>query len=126
MLSRRAKRVLDNHKITCCIPRHTLRRARYFFHRDKLRIRRTRQVDLSCYKIKQVPFLLFSCSSLFHWRGSNPNFLFQQSAFQTLGLCFCSFKIPWNSVELIFFASNLANIKARFCFFTGLYFSHLC
>ena len=54
-----------NYKITCCVPRHTLCRAGYFFHREKLRIRRIRQVDLSCYKIKQVPFLQFSCSSLF-------------------------------------------------------------
>jgi hypothetical protein len=75
-----------------------------------------RQVDLFVIKIKKIPFPLFSCSLLFHWCGSNPNFLFQQSALQTSEFCFCSFKMPWNYVELIFSELNLVNIKTRFAF----------
>ena len=116
---------MHNHKITCCFPRHTLRRALSFFHRNKLRIRRTRQVDLLVIKIKQVPFLLSSCSSLFRSHGSHQSFLFQHSISQTSEFRFCSFSILWHSVELTFSILSFANIKTCSCFFTGLYFPYL-
>jgi hypothetical protein len=43
-----------------------------------------RQVDFSRYNKKsKAPLLLFSCSSLFQWRGNHPSFHFQHSALQT-------------------------------------------
>ena len=49
-------------------------------------------------------------------RGNHPELSFSVLSFANLWILFCSFKIPWNSVELIFSSSNLANIKTRFCF----------
>jgi hypothetical protein len=56
-----------NHKITCCFPHHVLRSVLYFFHRDELCIKRTRQVDFARYnKRSKAPFLrVFGSSSLF-------------------------------------------------------------
>jgi hypothetical protein len=39
-------------------------------------------------ELRQVLFLLFSCSSLFHWRGSNPNFLFSNQLYKPQNFIF--------------------------------------
>ncbi len=77
-------------------------------------LEKLRQVDWLVIKIKQVPFLLFSCSSLFQWRGSRPHFLFLHSAWQISKHCFCFSEIPWQTILLIFSAPSLAYIKIRF------------
>jgi len=81
---------------------------------------------LTCFHRSQLcTSELSSCSSLFQSRGSRPRFLSQHSISQTSEFRFCSFSILWHSVELTFSLLSLANIKIRFCCFTGLYFPHL-
>ena len=57
------------------------------------------------------------CFSLFKSCGSHRCFLSRHSTSDTSEFCFCSFKIPWHTVELIISTSNLANIETRFFFF---------
>jgi hypothetical protein len=49
--------------------------------------------------------------------GGYPHFHFLHSTLQTSEFRFCSFKIHWHTVELIFSTPSLANIETRFLFF---------
>ncbi len=80
-------------KITCCVPRHVLRRALYFFHRNNLRTRRTRQVDFARYNNKSKAPLLLSSLLFFKFPGSHPRFHFPHSTWQTSKLSTGSFTI---------------------------------
>ncbi len=90
-----------------------------------------RQVDLLVIKIKQVLFLLFSCSSLFHWRGSNPNFLFSNQLCKPQNFIFALSKFlgilsslfsplqTWQTSKLAFAFSQAYIFHVRTSFFTS-------